>query len=512
MGVSIQSYRFNVRRSSHIPIPSMGGSGISMFPIVGMGLLWITEISLLLLPYIDLPHSTVPGCPGIHPDLHPTAYQSVDSSEIRLILPVKGILPMGCAKGIPGYGMIHPNLINAAVLQCHGLSAANGYCDAMSLAPNFDLLLSQQLATDVARLIAEWDMEEEDLGDRADLLLQTPLKPSVVNMAQYRNCLDTQRKTSAQTLLMSEVAAYMPMTDEGIWLMPIMAPILQNQGTNTRAMYYQIIKCAENVALKPKLNEVTVQKTIDTVVNEHWLELMSDADLRPVCENSKKLKEVLAPKTKLEKDLFMWNYAGALIQIGEWRHFHSYEETWTMLASFWGMKAPAVVPTCTTWSTFHDQGRSITQGTYRRYYRYLESVRRSSLTAVRDSDAESVASATPMPPRKIQANMDTLLTLVDTTWYPNLHQGLDYLWTIMNESERESFLKGITTERTSTSMSTVVPMTSRSAPTEPQPLQPSLPQEEQRQETESTGNAAQREVVELFRHLPRRWSRMRMPT
>ena len=124
-----------------------------------------------------------PGCPGIHPDLHPTAYQSVDSSEIRLILPVKGILPMGCAKGIPGHGMIHPNLINAAVLQCHGLSAANGYCDAMSLAPNFDLLLSQQLATDVARLIAEWDMEEEELGDRADLLLQTPLEPSAVNMS-----------------------------------------------------------------------------------------------------------------------------------------------------------------------------------------------------------------------------------------------------------------------------------------------------------------------------------------
>ena len=164
-----------------------------------------------------------------------------------------------------------------------------------------------------------------------------------------------------------------------------------------------------------------------------------------------------------------------------------------MLASFWGMKAPAVIPTCTTWSTLHDQGQPITQGTYRRYYRYLESVRRSALTAVRDSDAESVVSATPLPPRKSQGNMDTLLSLVDTTWYPNLHQGLDYLWTIMNESERESFLKGITTERTSTSMSTVVPMISRSAPSASQPLQPSLPQEEQRQETESTGDAAQRE-------------------
>ena len=28
-------------------------------------------------------------------------------------------LPMGCAKGVPGYGIIHPNLINAAVMQCY---------------------------------------------------------------------------------------------------------------------------------------------------------------------------------------------------------------------------------------------------------------------------------------------------------------------------------------------------------------------------------------------------------
>ena len=70
-----------------------------------------------------------PGTFARHPNLHPTSYQVTDPSDIRLILPVKGILPMGCAKGVVGYGMIHPNLINAAVLQCHGLSAVNGYFD-----------------------------------------------------------------------------------------------------------------------------------------------------------------------------------------------------------------------------------------------------------------------------------------------------------------------------------------------------------------------------------------------
>ena len=115
-----------------------------------------------------------PGCFNRHPDLHPTAYQPSDPNDIRLILPVRGLLPMGCAKGVPGYGIIHPNLINAAVMQCYGLTAENGHFDAMSLAPNFDLLLTQQKATEVARLIAEWNGPEEDLGERGKLLVQTP--------------------------------------------------------------------------------------------------------------------------------------------------------------------------------------------------------------------------------------------------------------------------------------------------------------------------------------------------
>ena len=223
-----------------------------------------------------------------------------------------------------------------------------------------------------------------------------------------------------------------------MWLIPIMAPILQNQGTNTPALYHHILKCRESVTLKPKLDEITVKRTIDNVISENLLELVSDADLKQVWDGSKKLKAVLSTKTKAEKDLLMWNYAGVLVQTGEWRHFHSHEEMWTLLASFWGMQAPQLVPTCTTWPTFPDQNRPITQGAYRRYRRYLESMRKSALTAARDSDAESVVSATPLPPRRPQADMEALLSMVDTTWHPNLHQGLDYLWTIMTDSERET--------------------------------------------------------------------------
>ena len=213
-----------------------------------------------------------PGCPTHHPDLHPTAYKPQDPNEVRLILPVRGLLPMGCAKGVPGYGIIHPNLINAAVMQCYGMSSGNNHFDAMSLAPNFDLLLTQQKASDVARLIAEWNSQVEHLGERGEMVVQVPWTPSKENMKEHRDCIDPLRTSFAQTITMSHVAGVMARADENMWLMPTMSSILQDQGTNMRAMYYHILQCREGGTLDPKLDETTVQRVIGKVVNEYWLQ------------------------------------------------------------------------------------------------------------------------------------------------------------------------------------------------------------------------------------------------
>ena len=225
---------------------------------------------------------------------------------------------------------------------------------------------------------------------------------------------------------------------------------------------------------KPKLDSVTVRKTIETVINDNLLHLLPETELEQVWGGSQKLKTVLAPEAKADRDLFPWNYAGVLVQTGEWRNFHSYEETWTVLASFWGMGAPDAIPTCTTWSTFQDTGRPIGQGNYKRYYRYLEIQRKSALTTSGDPDTGATDPKTPQPPKKPHVNLEILLSMVDSTWKPDLHKGLDYLWTIMDEFERESFLKGITTVSTSTSMSTVVPMPPKlgQSVTRPSPPQP----------------------------------------
>ena len=52
-----------------------------------------------------------------HPHLHPTRYQSWPR-DVTIYVPAKGPLPMVSFCGADGYGLIHPNTINAAVLQC----------------------------------------------------------------------------------------------------------------------------------------------------------------------------------------------------------------------------------------------------------------------------------------------------------------------------------------------------------------------------------------------------------
>ena len=429
------------------------------------------------------------GCFARHPDLHPTAYQQTDPNDIRLILPVRGALPMGCAKGVPGYWMIHPNLINAAVLQCYGLTAANLHFDAMSLAPNFDLLLTQQKATNVARLIAEWNIEEVELEGRGDLIVQPPLNPTVSNLKNYWDFIDPLYQSITQTVKMSEVEPIMSSTEEHMWLIPIMDSILQGQGTNLRAMCHHSLKCRQSASLKPKLNGITVQRTIETVIQDNLLHLLPDTELEEVGGSSQKLKTALASKTKPERDLFLWNYAGAYVQTGEWRKFNSREELWTILACFRGMNAPEVIPTCTTWSSLQDMGGPIIQRPFKQFLHYLETKRNSATTG--EPEAGDTDPTTPQPPKKPQIDLETLLSMVDTTWKPDMHKGLDYLWTIMNESERESFLKGIKTVSTSTSMSTVVPMPPKSGQQAVKSSPPLPPPTQQPRTSDSSGSESQ---------------------
>ena len=378
-----------------------------------------------------------PGRFERHPDLHPTGYRPTVQNDIRLILPVRGVLPMGSAKSVIGYGVIHPNLINASVLQTYGLSGIQGHFDAMSLAPNFDLLLTQQEASTIAGRIAEWSVEEIDMGDQGQLLVQTPHDPTKENMKHHRNFIDPTQRSVAQDMTMVQIRNITTMQDELTWLLPLMSATLQNQGTNTRALCYHLLQCKEDKTKEPKLTEVTIQQNIETVINNSWLQLESEEDLKAVKDGTQSLKTVLDSKTSIEKDIFLWNYAGVLLQTGEWRRFHSAEEFFVIMASFWGMKAPKVIPTCTAWSIFQDEGVQVQFDRYRQHAYYLDSIRRSTSPSRRGHRSETPAPRTPIQTPKPPPTLEDLVEISDPTWNPDLHRGVDYLWAIMQDSERQ---------------------------------------------------------------------------
>ena len=247
--------------------------------------------------------------------------------------------------------------------------------------------------------------------------------------------------------------------DELSWLIPPMATILQIQGTNTRALCYHLLQCKEDNTKEPQLNETTIQQVIETVVTDAWLQLESGELLKTVKDGTQSLQATLESKTATERDIFLWNYAGVLVQTGEWRRFHSLEEVYVLLASFWGMKAPKVVPTCTTWPEFQDEGIRVQVENYRQHKLYLSSLRRSPSPSRRGHRSETPAPRTPIQTPK-PPTLEDLLTITDSTWNPDLRQGLDYLWAIMQDSERKAFLRGLGAQQQSTSMSTMVQIVS----------------------------------------------------
>ena len=131
-----------------------------------------------------------------HPRLHPMSNQK-RPGDVWIMVPTTGWLPMGSFCGSYGYGMIHPNLINACVMQMSYASSHPGittyppsHCasgehaqqaaseneralfDMMSLAPNFDLLLEASTAEDIAKTIVRSDIGARVTLDRS--LIKTP--------------------------------------------------------------------------------------------------------------------------------------------------------------------------------------------------------------------------------------------------------------------------------------------------------------------------------------------------
>ena len=142
-------------------------------------------------------------------------------------------------------------------------------------------------------------------------------------------------------------------------------------------MLYHLLQCRESPTLDPRFDTQNVNQTITSVIENQWLDLSPVEEVTCLIEHKESARNLLISKDKEGRDFLMWNYAGALVQTGEWRTFHSVEHAWMMLATFWGTKAPELVPTCTTWQELKDSEQPIRISRTKRHIIYLKEHRDS---------------------------------------------------------------------------------------------------------------------------------------
>ena len=227
-----------------------------------------------------------------NPRLHPTRFQS-HPKDVMIHVPAKGPLPMGSFCGADGYGLIHPNMISAAVLQCCIASSQESpnhfKFDAMALAPNMDLLMSCKDAERVAQTIAHWNcgkprtdklesihppgghMPPKDVGT-ADWNIHVQNQTEMVfRYKSFRHWTSTTvRYNQEQSRVDREgVMNILKATENSLFTH--MAILNTQMGANLRAYHY--LRNQELLGMKSveKITLLQVKEVIDKVVDSRWV-------------------------------------------------------------------------------------------------------------------------------------------------------------------------------------------------------------------------------------------------
>ena len=126
---------------------------------------------------------------SLYPSLHPASYAVSRPNEVRAIVPTKGLFLLGLRISRPGYGILHPSTINAAVLQMYGVAKEIVRFDAVMSAPNFDINLKFSEAIAVARTLVCWQMEMPDDSAEMTATFWKPKKEMPLRQSTAHLCL-----------------------------------------------------------------------------------------------------------------------------------------------------------------------------------------------------------------------------------------------------------------------------------------------------------------------------------
>ena len=290
---------------------------------------------------------TIPDlCPEMRPEYHPTSFH-VQSNAVRMILPAKGMLPVGSYIGSPGFGLIHPNTITAAVLQNAGFVREDDNpdkpmkFDAFSLAPNFDIPTGRCRMMALNGMITDWELYECPQKEHLVCIPPEDLTPQdLFDFQKVPVGFAYQDHLSPQ--LHQEAFEIAKKYSEDQLLSCHMAPMLSDTGTNLRAMLYQHALSRAGLDTTPLRDMLTkLDSIIDQAIAHSWLNDVDYNQVKQYIGDHPSLAEKY-PVRKFRQ--LLWDVVGCEATLGEWRRFTSEEQRLLLYASFYGLKAPEKVP------------------------------------------------------------------------------------------------------------------------------------------------------------------------
>ena len=233
-----------------------------------------------------------------------------------MILPAKGMLPMGSFIGSPGFGLIHPTTITAAVLQDAGFfyEADNDQnpmrFDAISLAPNFDLPTGRNRMAEIVSLITQW------------ALFEPPEEESLV-------CIPPEDFSFEDFINLR----FVPVIQRESW---------DRKVHRDRAILYQHALSRAGLDTTPLRDVLTsLAPLINQVIDHAWLSKVDYDQVEEYVGDHPTLAEK-HPARKFRQ--LLWDVIGCETVLGEWQQFTSEEQRLIVYASFYGLPAPERVP------------------------------------------------------------------------------------------------------------------------------------------------------------------------
>ena len=284
--------------------------------------------------------------PEMKPEYHPTSYH-VQPNAVRMILPAKGMLPVGSYIGSPGFGLIHPTTITAAVLQNAGFQydehnpESPMRFDAISLAPNFDIPTGKYRMLGVAGMITDWELC--DCPEEVCLVCIPPEDLSFDDLINFKHVpIPLVQRESMDKKLHEEAFGIAYRHSEDQLLAFHMAPMLSDMGTNVRAILYQHALSRAGLDTNPLRDTLTnLEPVINQVIDHSWLSKVDYEQIKEYIGDHPSLAENY-PVRRFRQ--LLWDVVGCEAALGDWQKFTSEEQRLIVYASFYGLQAPERVP------------------------------------------------------------------------------------------------------------------------------------------------------------------------